>query len=151
MTDYFAKMFAYNAAVNQQMLDWLQEASGPEDKAHAIFAHLLAAERVWLLRLLGRDSSVQAVWPDLSLEDCSALIEENRDAYARYLDAAQLDSVKTVSYKNSRGNAFEMSAQDILSHVLLHSSYHRGQVTLLLRGAGAEPLNTDYLQYVRSS
>jgi uncharacterized damage-inducible protein DinB len=32
-------------------------------------------------------------------------------------------------------------------HVVNHSSYHRGQVTTLLRQLGAQPVSTDFLEY----
>ena len=159
MTDYFKKMFAYDVAVNAQMLTWLREApdvdSDTDDdtynRVRVIFAHLLAAEKVWLLRLCGKDAASQAIWPELSLEACGALLEENRKGYTRYLeDISETDLGGTVQYQNSQGKPFETSVEDILSHVLVHSGYHRGQVTRMLRDVGAEPLNTDYISYVRS-
>jgi len=33
--------------------------------------------------------------------------------------------------------------------VALHGSYHRGQVAAAVRAAGGEPVNTDYITYVR--
>jgi len=32
-------------------------------------------------------------------------------------------------------------------HVVNHSTYHRGQITTLLRQLGAEPVDTDFLVY----
>ena len=151
MLEYFKKMFAYNAAVNAQMLTWLEKAPDVDDRTRGIFAHLLAAEQVWLLRLRGEDTSGQAIWPDASLEDCGRLLEENREGYTRYLEDAPTDLGGTIRYQNSKGKTFETAAQDILSHVLVHSGYNRGQVTRLLRDAGAEPLNTDYMTYVRNA
>ena len=151
MLEYFKKMFAYNAAVNAQMLTWLEKAPEVDDRTRGIFAHLLVAEQVWLLRLRGEDTSGQVLWPDASLEDCGRLLEENREGYTRYLEDAPTDLGGTARYQNSKGELFETAAQDILSHVLVHSGYHRGQVTRRLRDAGAEPLNTDYISYIRNA
>jgi uncharacterized damage-inducible protein DinB len=38
---------------------------------------------------------------------------------------------------------------DILLHVALHGSYHRGQVALLVREAANKPAPTDYIGFVR--
>jgi len=38
---------------------------------------------------------------------------------------------------------------DILTHVLLHSAYHRGQIAVDLRAAGLTPAYTDYIHAVR--
>jgi uncharacterized damage-inducible protein DinB len=56
-----------------------------------------------------------------------------------------------VHYTNSDGQHFETSVSDILTHVALHGAYHRGQVAHLLRGAGAEPQATDYIQFGRGA
>ena len=39
----------------------------------------------------------------------------------------------------------------MLLQVILHGCYHRGQVALLVRDAGAEPSPTDYIAFVRGS
>ena len=39
---------------------------------------------------------------------------------------------------------------DILSHVVLHASYHRGQIASAMREAGGTPAYTDFIHAVRS-
>ena len=41
--------------------------------------------------------------------------------------------------------------EDMLLQVVLHGCYHRGQVALVVRGAGAEPSPTDYIAFVRGA
>ena len=38
----------------------------------------------------------------------------------------------------------------MLQHVVNHASYHRGQVTTMLRQLGREPVGTDLMLYYRS-
>jgi uncharacterized damage-inducible protein DinB len=52
---------------------------------------------------------------------------------------------------NSAGQAFTSTVEDILLHVCLHGQYHRGQVALLLREAGAAPATTDYIAFARGA
>lgn len=74
----------------------------------------------------------------------------NRTGYTCYLGPlAEPDLEREVEYRNSAGTTFRMSVVDILSHVALHGSYHRGQVAPGVRGAGVTPVNTDYITYVR--
>jgi uncharacterized damage-inducible protein DinB len=54
-----------------------------------------------------------------------------------------------ISYKNSTGKEFKKSIRDILTHVALHGQYHRGQINLLLRIDGMEPINTDFITFRR--
>jgi uncharacterized damage-inducible protein DinB len=92
------------------------------------------------------------VWPDPSLENCAALSATARRRYAALLgtlSASDLDRV--IHYANSAGKEFDTRLEDILLHVALHGAYHRGQVALVLRDAGAEPGPTDYIAFVRGA
>ena len=64
-------------------------------------------------------------------------------AYLRELTPVRLE--ETVSYVNSKGEPWTSSVEDILTHVVLHSSYHRGQIAADMRAAGHTPAYTDYI------
>ena len=116
-----------------------------------IYGHLLAAEYVWLSRLLGV-TPVHAVWPSVSLEDCAKLSWENNLAYSRFAETLQdTDLRREVTYTNSAGNTYQSRVDDILLHVAMHGSYHRGQVALLVRQGGGVPSDTDYIGYMRGA
>jgi uncharacterized damage-inducible protein DinB len=65
------------------------------------------------------------------------------------LDEAALE--RQVHYSNTAGAEFDSRIGDIMMHVLLHCAYHRGQVALLLRTAGAEPEPTDFIAFCRGA
>ena len=118
-------------------------------KATRLYAHVAAAEHVWHSRLLGQ-SPVHAVWPDLSLEAAAALAQESL-AGLRAIAAADAEALaREVEYRTSTGQAFRNTVADILSHVALHGSYHRGQVALLTRQGGGTPAATDYILFART-
>jgi uncharacterized damage-inducible protein DinB len=54
-----------------------------------------------------------------------------------------------VSYTNSKGELWTSTVEDILTHLVIHSAYHRGQIASDLRSAGREPAYTDYIHAVR--
>jgi uncharacterized damage-inducible protein DinB len=118
------------------------------EQARAIYAHLAAAEHVWLARLEGRAPS-HPVWPALGVDEAAALAAESAAGLRVHaaLDASEL--TREVSYRNSTGQAFTNTAGDILSQVALHGSYHRGQLALLARQGGGEPAATDYIAFAR--
>ncbi|MGE7918037.1 DinB family protein [Viridibacillus sp. NPDC093762] len=62
---------------------------------------------------------------------------------------ANTDLDKLISYKNSKGKECKNSVRDILTHVVLHGQYHRGQINSLLREKGIEPINVDFITFVR--
>ncbi|MMZ69323.1 DinB family protein [compost metagenome] len=54
-----------------------------------------------------------------------------------------------IHYRTSNGESFATSIEDILTHVALHGSYHRGQIAASLRMAEIAPPATDYIFFVR--
>jgi uncharacterized damage-inducible protein DinB len=112
---------------------------------------VLGAEHVWLARL-EQIPTAHPVWPTLDLAACARVAAENHLGYSHYLDGLDPGDVgREVAYTNSAGLSFKSSIDDILLHVALHGCYHRGQVALLLRQAGAEPAPTDYIAFVRGA
>ena len=41
-----------------------------------------------------------------------------------------------VAYRNSKGEFWTSTVADILTHVVLHAAYHRGQIAAAVREAG---------------
>ena len=125
-------------------------AADRAERAQAIrlYSHVAAAEHIWLSRLEGR-SPVHPVWPDLPLETATALAQESL-AGLRAIAGADADTLaREVEYRTSAGQAFRNTVADILSHVALHGSYHRGQIALLTRQGGGTPAATDYITFAR--
>ncbi len=52
-----------------------------------------------------------------------------------------------LAYINLKGQRYSYPLWQQLVHVVNHSSYHRGQVTTLLRQLGDEAVSTDFLVY----
>jgi uncharacterized damage-inducible protein DinB len=55
---------------------------------------------------------------------------------------------RPVSYVNLRGETWTYPLWQMLLHLLNHQTFHRGQVTTLLRQLGALPPAIDFLVYV---
>jgi uncharacterized damage-inducible protein DinB len=148
MKEAIPRLVAHLKWADQQVLSALRARPTPD--ALRWFAHVVGAERVWLLRMRGEDWTVQKVWPELTLDECEALAHENAarlDELVEKLDEREL--ARTVTYTNSAGRTFTDSVGDILLHVALHGAHHRGQIASSLRGAGGTPPVLDYIRFVR--
>ena len=56
-----------------------------------------------------------------------------------------------ISYKNLKGESFENEVEPLLYHLVNHGTYHRGQVTTMLRELGVTHLaSTDIIFYLRT-
>ena len=146
------RLLAHVAWANQRALASLRAQAAPVDRNVALLAHVLGAEHVWLSRLEGRAPTV-AIWPALDLDACEALARENATRFAALLDELDAPGAlgRSVHYRTSTGVAFDSTVEDILLQVVTHGSYHRGQVALLVRGAGDAPQPTDYIAFTRGA
>jgi len=127
----------------------LHAAPALPPKALELYAHILGAEHVWLSRLR-QEPAAAAVWPLLSAAQCRDLAARNHAGFAELLSGLDPNSLeREIPYTNSAGMAFRSRVEDILLHVVLHGCYHRGQVAIALREAGAEPSATDFIAFVR--
>ena len=104
-----------------------------------------------LARIAGRPSDV-AIWPTLSIDEAAALAARNAaELRAMIAPLAADDLAREITYRNSAGKEFRSTLEDILLHVALHGAYHRGQVSLVIRGGGGEPIATDYIGFIRGA
>lgn len=151
MSEYFSRLYDYDSTVNRQLLEHLRGLDSIDEESPGLLAHILASKNVWITRLNGEDSSDLVIWPELSWDECAALITSNREAYQDFLAGLTDEALaEEVQYQNSSGTVFETPARDILTHVLVHGGHHRGQIAQNVRRSGGEPINTDYITYVRN-
>lgn len=147
---YILELFAYNFKVNQEIFTILKKLESLNEKILQLFIHLVTAEKIWLMRLQGEDLSGQLIWPKLSLYDVQRILTENQTAYMDFFKKMSVRKLNSdLSYKNSKGEKFHTAIADILMHVIIHGGYHRGQIAAIIRQAGGEPINTDYIHYLR--
>ncbi len=63
-------LLSYNEWANNKMMDSLRQSSNPSAKAVRALAHLLLAEKTWLLRLqTNQDSTGFDFWQGTTLEE----------------------------------------------------------------------------------
>jgi len=153
MTDHLIRLFDHNRWADERAIGALRDAEAagtPVPRALALLAHVIGAEAVWLARLEERPSDV-AVWPTLTLDECQALARRTHEGLRTLAELETQAAERLVQYRNSAGAAFESHISDVLLHVALHGAYHRGQIALLVRDAGAEPAPSDYIAFVRGA
>lgn len=153
-------LFAYDAWANQRMLDACAALS-PEQFTRDLgssfrsvrdtVAHIMGAEWLWLERFRGSSPlSLPSAdqYPDLaSLRARWTQFESELLAYVGGLSAADLE--RSFDYKDLKGNPHSNSLWQTLQHLANHGTYHRGQVTTLLRQLGAKPVGTDMIGFYR--
>ena len=143
------KMYEQLNWANQRILSTLQ-SEAENQEARRLFSHILFAEKVWITRMKGLDSSQLPIWSEVDLDVCAELVNQNKESYTEYLgNLTNNDLDQFIFYKNSKGKEFTNSIRDILTHVALHGQYHRGQINSRLRADGMEPVDVDFISFVR--
>lgn len=147
--DDFLRMFTYDHWANRECLAAMRTSGPVPADTVGRMAHILSAQKLWLERILKQPQSMP-VWPAATIEDCTALADEISAAWANYLHGLQISSLAgKVEYRNSKGDPWSSRVEDILTHVLFHSAYHRGQIALQMRASALEPAYTDFIHAVR--
>ncbi|MGA8540753.1 MAG: DinB family protein [Terriglobales bacterium] len=146
--DDFLRMFTYDHWANRECLGAMRKTGPVPADPVGRMAHILSAQRLWLERIREQPQSMP-VWPAATIEDCTALADEISAAWVNYLRTSQSSLGDQVEYCNSKGELFSSRVEDILTHVLFHSAYHRGQIALQMRASALEPAYTDFIHAVR--
>lgn len=114
--------------------------------------HIFAAEWAWHKRWQGE--SPTALLPLDQFPDVGALRrawsdhERKMRAFVDGLDEAGV--ARVIEYKLLSGQAGASPVWQMVQHVVNHASYHRGQITTLLRQLGAQPPKPlDMIAYYR--
>jgi uncharacterized damage-inducible protein DinB len=112
-------------------------------------AHIIGAECLWLARLRNETSPL-AVWPELTVEQCGERLSQLEGAWEEYVRGITDSKLAaSVTYTNSKGERWTSTVEEILTHVTVHSAYHRGQIASDVRASGRVPAYTDYIHAAR--
>jgi uncharacterized damage-inducible protein DinB len=113
--------------------------------------HLYSAEWVWLSRWEGTSPTTPidpAIYPDL--DSLMRAWHELERRFRDYVSAVGDDVERVIDYRLMNGTPGRSAFWQMLQHVVNHGTYHRGQVTTMLRQLGATPpKSTDLITYYR--
>ena len=120
---------------------------------HDTMAHLYAAEIAWYARWEGQSPSVLvtgAAFPDLAAIRTAWIAQEAK--MRAFVDALGEAGVSRVfDFTLFTGQTTSSPFGQMLQHIVNHASYHRGQVTTMLRQLGAQPAKSlDMIAFYRA-
>jgi uncharacterized damage-inducible protein DinB len=151
MIEYLRKLFLYEDWASREIWSALAASQAPSLRSIKLLAHILSAQKLWLERVKGQPQTLP-IWPEYGLTQCEALIVEMAGNWRDYYQSiAETELERRVPYKNSKGEAFNSRVEDILTHVVMHGTYHRGQIAADMRASGMTPAYTDFIHAVRRS
>lgn len=148
MKDFFLKWYEYNAWANRKVISCLERQTVTDEKILSVFGHLMAANFIWLNRIKDLPKSKYELWGKYDLVELRTMVEEADQLWMSFLHEHE-NFDRIMKYRNYVGDYFENNVQQIMIHLVNHGTYHRGQVAMLLRQKGYEPVNTDFITYDR--
>lgn len=148
MKQYFLKLYRYNAWANKRVLETLTRQNVSDEKILSLMGHVVAAQFLWLHRIKGLPAPDIKLWGEYSLDTILPLAEKAGKAWLEYVEITD-NFNRDLTYRNYVNEAYTNNVENIMIHLVNHSSYHRAQVAMLLRQKGFEPINTDFITYDR--
>jgi uncharacterized damage-inducible protein DinB len=145
--NYWARDRQLEACTSLAAEEFLRPMGSSFSSLHETLVHLVGAEWVWLERWRGQSPHAM---PKASELPTLAAIEERWRAVERdlnrYLSGLSEQSLALpLTYTNFKGETWTYTLWQTLFHLINHQSYHRGQVSTLLRQLGAQPVAVDFL------
>ncbi|WP_174615292.1 DinB family protein [Virgibacillus ihumii] len=158
------QMYEYNEWANRQIFNRLREL--PKDvyrqEVQSVFpsvshvlAHVYLSDLGWIEVFSGKNMNDSLMLQkQLKEETVSKEIEEMETMFLklseRYkLFLSKIENIdKSLVIENPNGDLMETSVFEQVPHVVNHGTYHRGNITAMLRQMGYASVPTDYGLYL---
>jgi len=158
------QLYNYHIWANKRVFEHIKEL--PQDiyykkiqgvplSVSEILVHIYNTDTLWLSVMSGDSfDEIMAVANQLSRETRAKSIEEIEtmfldisNRYKAFFDC-QEDLDKAVSCEHPNFGRLETQLSELVQHVVNHGTYHRGNITTMLRRLGHPGVSTDYIFYL---
>ncbi|AMA51269.1 damage-inducible protein DinB [Bacillus inaquosorum] len=164
MSDFSLKLYEYNVWANQQIFSRLKEL--PKEvyrqdmqsvfpSISHVLSHVYLSDLGWIEVFSGKSlSDAMALAEQLKeqteakeMGEMEALFLTLSERYTLFLkQKEQLN--KPLQIQNPSGGIMKTTVSELVPHVVNHGTYHRGNITAMLRQAGYASAPTDYGLYL---
>lgn len=157
------RTYDYHLWANEKVFERLQEVPQEicEQEVPSVFPtisktlnHMLLTDYVWLLAMQGESyEKVGKVVGQLSSETAGKSVTELREMFhelaGKFKDFfQQVDLEATAPYSHPQMGTILARYCDIVQHVVNHGTYHRGNISAMLRQLGHAGASSDYIYYL---
>ncbi|MDF2962489.1 MAG: damage-inducible protein DinB [Paenibacillus sp.] len=157
------QLYEYNVWANEQIFNRLKEL--PKDvyrqEVQSVFsslsnvlAHVYLSDLGWIEVFSGKSMNHALVLAEQlkeqteskGIEEMEAMFFELAERYKSYLNQKE-NIEKPLVIEHPSGDLMKSSVSEIVLHVVNHGTYHRGNITAMLRQIGYASVTTDYGVY----
>ena len=148
MKKLFQYQFEYNDWANELIINTLLNIKSLPENSVKIISHIICTQDIWLDRVIGSSDYTFSIWEEYSIYECLALSKLSTEKWLNYLKRASEKEIRSeFQYENAEDEYIEFTLERAISHIITHSSYHRGQINLALRLEGKIPPKTDVIYF----
>lgn len=132
-----------------------QEIKSVFSSIKEVLIHVYQVDAMWLSVMSGAPFSqtmevikeIKVKSQDPDLDEIVKLYSENTDRYKSFFEE-QDDLDADIEIEHPRYGKLKTTIADLVLHVVNHGTYHRGNITAMLRQQGHAGVPTDYILYV---
>ncbi|AUS12841.1 damage-inducible protein DinB [Bacillus subtilis] len=164
MLDFALKLYQYNIWANQQIFNRLKEL--PKEVYHQdiqsvfpsishVLSHVYLSDLGWIEVFSGKTMSDALALAEKLKEQTEAKeMEEMEDLFLKLSERYTLflqqreQLNQPLQIQNPSGGIMKTTVSELIPHVVNHGTYHRGNITAMLRQAGYASAPTDYGLYL---
>ncbi|WP_340066306.1 DinB family protein [Ascidiimonas aurantiaca] len=147
MKSFFHSLFDYNYQANKRLIEIAENNSSFSEKGVIWLSHIFNAHHIWNARITQSpitfnvwQQHLPGTWNDIHYEN-------QRNSFE--IISTKENFSERIEYKTTKGEFFTNTLEDILFHIINHSTHHRGQIFSEMRAQGLEPPLSDYILYKR--
>lgn len=149
MKNSHLKQFDYENWANLLTINSIKQANEPDERALQLISHILSAHSIWLCKIKDEKPTI-GLWDLFTLDECLERSNNNHENWIRFISSVNPEEFERHIQFNFLGKESKISIGDIMTHIINHSSYHRGQIIAGLKGK-LEPLPlTTYIAFAKS-
>jgi len=158
------RLYDYHVWANKRVFNHLKELPSEvyQQEVKSVFSsveqvviHLFKTDVVWLCAMSDKTyEEIQQFVGKYSAEMENKTLEEMEKEYLKfseqYIDflSSQEDLEASKTLKHPKYGQLETRLSELVQHVVNHGTYHRGNITAMLRQLGYPGPSTDYIFYL---
>lgn len=154
------ELFDYNLWANNRLFEaaaqlptdqYLKDVKASHAGIHGTLAHIVGAQKLWVSRWLSSPDKTLMRGADVStLLELISIWEKVSSDTAKFLAGLNDEKLQeTLLVTTTSGQQYTHTFQQMLQHLVSHSTGHRGQVVAMMRQCGITPPNIDLISYYR--
>jgi uncharacterized damage-inducible protein DinB len=154
IADDYESLYAYNRWANERTVaacrglskeEYERNFGGGWPSVRDTLVHIGSATKAWRDRLLGNAPNRLLTGADVPELDGAVRLLEEADALLTrlVLDTPPERRGEIVDFRNLQGVVRKVPLWSLFRHAVNHASYHRGQISTMIRSMGKDPKQTD--------